>query len=294
MRTRLLVAVLVVAVCLPVFAQDTRAMKFEEPQRLSLRPDPTQLFIDATGPRAAVATESPDSSFIFAVVGNSPGAGGTYFRSEVTLVNNLSRSQNVAVLYFPAGAGSCNGASVQSMRLSGQTFYVWSNFVADIFNTTGLGSVVVLAVDSNGNFDSTGNLDGFSRIWTPIAGYQGTASQSFPSVSLSAYPQTQFIYGLRHDSSFRTNLFIFNYLPTGSTASRLFTASVVGLSDSASFTMSVPPCSLAVSALPGRTFGALSMSIVPPDSAGGWFAFGSTVDNSSGDNWSVAARPATK
>lgn len=294
MRARLLVALLVMAVCLPVLAQDTRTMKMEEPQRLSLRPDPTQLFMEATGPRASVATETADSAFIFAVVGNSPGAGGTYFRSEVTLVNNLSRSQNVAALYFPAGAGSCNGASVQTLRLSGNTFYVWSNFVADIFNTTGLGSVVVLAVDGNGHFDSTGSIDGFSRIWTPIAGFQGTASQSFPSVSLSAFPQTQFIYGLRHDSSFRTNLFIFNYLPTGSTASRLFTANVVGLSDSASFTMSVPPCSLAVSALPGKTFGALSISVTPPDSAGGWFAFGSTVDNQSGDNWSVAARPPSK
>jgi hypothetical protein len=294
MRTPLLVAVLAAAVCLPVSAQDTRNMKFEEPAQLSLRPDPTQLFREATAPRAAVSTESPDSAFIFAVVGNAPGAGGTYFRSEVTLVNNLSRSQNVAILYFPAGGGSCNGASIQSLRLSGNTFYVWSNFVADIFNTTGLGSVVVLAVDANGNFDSTGNLDGFSRIWTPIAGFQGTASQSFPSVSLSAFPQTQFIYGLRHDSSFRTNLFIFNYLPTGSTASRVFTANVIGLSDNASFTMSVPPCSLAVSALPARTFGALSMSVTPPDSAGGWFAFGSTVDNQSGDNWSVAARPASR
>lgn len=285
-----------VALCLisalPLVAQGRSARTSAVPELLTLRPDPIQLFRDATAPHVEVASENPDSAFIFAVVGRAAGANGTFFRSEVTIVNNLTRSQNVAILYFPSNGGSCNAASVQSMRLSANTFFVWSDFVGDVFNTTGLGSVVVLAVDSNGNFDSTGNIDGFSRIWTPVAGFQGTASQSFPAVALSGYPSTQYMYGLRHDPSFRTNLFIFNYLPTGSTAPRQFGVSAVGLNSSSSHTLSVAPCSLGVLSLPASTnYGALSMAITPPDSAGGWFAFGSSNDNASGDNWSVAARP---
>ena len=291
--TRVALVALCLISTLPLLAQDMSVRRYTAPTLLSLRPDGTQLFRDATGPRAAVGSEKADTAFIFAVVGRAAGAGGTFFRSEVTLVNNLTRVQNLAVYYFPSGGGSCAGASVQTLRFDPFSYFAWTDFVGDIFNTTGLGSVVVFAVDSAGNFDGNASIDGFSRIWTPVPGFQGTASQSFPSVALSGNPNAQFIYGVRQDPSFRTNVFIFNYLPTGSTAPRVFQGTIIGTTGNSSFTLSVPPCSLGVQSLSG-TLGSLSMSITPPDSSGGWFAFGSTVDNASGDNWSVPARPSTK
>ncbi len=291
---KLLLALSCVVVCTSALAQPAAPRRFAKPELIDLKLNPTELFRQATGPRAAVSSEGPDNAFLFAVAGSTSAAGGLYFRSEVTLVNNDTIfSQNVAVIYFPSNGGSCSTATSQALRLSPNTFYVWPDFVNTIFHTSGLGSIVVVAVDSNGNFDSTGNIDGFSRIWTPIPGYQGTASQSFPSVAIGGYPGVQYIYGLQHDGAFRTNVFIFNYLPTGSSAPRTFAINVVGLSgNTSSLSLSVGPCSLGVLSLnPNVNFGATSMAVVPPDSAGGWFAFGSTVDNLSGDNWSVAGRP---
>jgi hypothetical protein len=292
---KVLLGVLCLAVCASALAQTkTAGKRFEEPTVIDIKVNPTQLYRQATGVRALVSSENADNAFIFAVVGSAPGAGGLYYKSQVTLVNNDTVfGQDVAVLYFPSSGGNCNGGAVTTLHLKANTFYVWNDFVGSVFNTTGLGSVVILGVDSAGNFDSTANIDGFSRIWTPIPGFRGTASQSFPGVALSGYSGTQWIYGLQNDSEFRTNVFIFNYDPTNP-LTRSFHVNVVGLNGSGSLTMNVPPCSLGVASLGANNYGALIVSVAPPDANAAWFAFGSTVDNSSGDNWSVAARPDVK
>lgn len=294
---RLLGGLLWIALCSTALAETTIGKRFAEPAIVPIASDPVAMYRQATGPRGSVASERADDAFLFAVVGSSPGAQGTYFRSEVTLVNNDTTSaQYVVAYYFPAapGGGSCTGVQAQQIRMDANTFYVWPDFVNSVFHATGLGSVVVFGTDSAGNFDSTANIDGFSRIWTPVAGFQGTASQSFPSVAISGFPGPQYIFGLRQDPDFRTNLFIFNYLPTGGTAPRTFSVQAVGTTGAtASFSMSVPPCSLTFQSISGN-LGSMALSIAPPDSGGGWFAFGSSNDNHSGDNWSVGARPNAK
>jgi hypothetical protein len=288
---KVLLGVLCLAVSTSVFAQKTAGRTYAEPTVVDVHLDANALFRQATGPRAQVSSEGPDNAFLFAVVGSAPGAGGTFFKSEVTLVNNdTTFSQNLGVLYFPSNGGSCNGALTKTLRLNPNSFVVYSDFVSQVFGATGLGSVVVLGVDGSGNFDSRANIDGFSRIWTPVAGFQGTASQSFPAVAISGYPGVQYIYGLHTDSGFRSNVFVFNYLPTFG-AARTFGLNFVGSNGATGgATLTVQPCSLGVYSIAGN-YASTSLSVVPPDSGGGWFAFGSTVDNLSGDNWSVAARP---
>jgi len=254
--------------------------------------DPIAMFKQYKAQRSVlVSSDGPDNAFLFAVVGSAPGSNGTYFRSEVTLVNNDTVfSQPVAALYFPANGGNCGAPMAQILSLRPNSLVVYNDFVNQVFNTTGLGGLVILGSDSSGNFDSTANIDGFSRIWTPIAGFQGTASQSFQSEAISGYPGSQFIYGIRSDSSFRTNLFVFNYYPT-LTQPRTFGLNFAGDNgNTGSASLTVAPCSLGVYAVQGN-YGSTAVSITPPDSLGGWFAFGSSNDNLSGDNWSVGARP---
>jgi hypothetical protein len=269
-------------------------VRYAEAERIDLKVDHQKLFAQAGGPSASVTTEKADNALIFAVVGSTAGAGGTFFRSDVTLVNNRSVAQNIAGFYFPAGAG-CSNARTATLRMPAFSWVQYNDFVSQFFNSSGLGSVVIFAVNSNGDFDSLGNIDGFSRIWTPISGFSGTASQSFPAVALSSYPSTQYIYGVRHDSAFRTNVFIFNYLPNSTGSTRTFSVFVgSGSGQTASNNLAVTPCSLSTWSLPASNMGVLSIAVTPPDSLGGWYAFGSTVDNLSGDNWSVAARPDAK
>lgn len=248
----------------------------------------------ATGARdvqAQVTTEAGASIFVFPIMGNAAGSGGTYFRSDTTMINNLNRPQRIAIFYFPANGSTCNGIRPVEMVMQPLTWYVWPDFVGSVFGQSGLGSVAVAAIDANGNADPSGNIDGFSRIWTPVPGGSGYASQSFPPSAVSFYQHSQWAYGLRHDASFRTNVGVFNYLPTGNPQPRIFDVIVFGLNDESEMTLTVPPCSMALQVVPNRNYGALIVGIKPRDSFGGWYGFASSVDNNSGDNWSSSARP---
>ena len=238
-----------------------------------------------------VATELPDSAFIIAVAGNTPGNGGTHFRSEVTVVNNRNIPQRIEFFYMPAGVG-CAGIRSAAFTFEPNYWFTWFDFVTDVFNVTGIGSIVAFAVDERGNYDSNGNIDGFARIWTPVPGFRGTASQSFPPVTFSPYPYGQGAMGLRQDANFRTNLAILNYLPDNPNMSRVFDVWVGGATGLVrEYTVSVPPCSLVLQGIPSGDYGPLYLWAEPRDAFGGWYGFGSTVDNLSGDNWSSAMRP---
>src|SRR5574342_663262 len=103
---RVLFGVLCLAVCASLSAQSLAGKRFVEPTVVDLNVDATQLFREASAPRALVATENPDTAFIFAVAGSTAASGGTFCRSEVVLVNNSSSfAQNVALFYFPSGGG---------------------------------------------------------------------------------------------------------------------------------------------------------------------------------------------
>jgi hypothetical protein len=245
----------------------------------------------SSGYHASVTTEKSDWFLVFPIVGSAPGGGGLFFRSETTIVNNLQRPQNVVAFFFPAGGGGCGGGATRPLKLETFSWYVWTDIVRELFGSSGLGSVLVIAADSGGNPDPSARLDGFSRIWTPVAG-GGTASQSFAPSSPTTSGTEQSAYGLRSDSGFRTNVGIFNYLPTGTSANRLFDVYTYGFNGGESkATLSVPPCSVVLQGVSAPGFGNTILTIVPRDSAGGWYGFGSSVDNFSGDNWSCASRP---
>jgi len=234
-----------------------------------------------------VAHDESDNSLIFPLAGNAPGANGTFFRSEATLVNNLNRQQKVRVWFFPLGGNSCSGVPIKDLTLNPFAWYVWSDFVAQVFNLNGLGSIGLIAIDSIGNVDPTARVDMALRIYTPAFG-GGSASQTFQGVGLSDFGGNQTAFGLRHDSAFRTNYGIFNYL--GNT--RTFDISFVGLGNtSASSVLTVGPCSVGFTGIPNLNYGSVLMDIQPRDTQGGWYGFASSVDNVSGDSWSVSARP---
>lgn len=234
-----------------------------------------------------VAHDESDNSLIFPLAGNAAGANGTFFRSEATLVNNLNRTQRVRVWFFPLGGNSCSGVPVKDLTLDPFAWYVWSDFVAQVFNVNGLGSIGLIAIDSFGNADSNARVDMALRIYTPAFG-GGSASQTFQGVGLSTFGGNQTAFGLRHDAGFRTNYGIFNYLGSP----RTFDVSFVGLGNaSSSAVLTVGPCSVGFTGIPNLNYGSVLMDIRPRDSLGGWYGFASSVDNVSGDSWSVSARP---
>ncbi len=300
MSTKRILAVIAVAVLIPVMA----AAQQRHRQSVAPTVDPISMVDGSTfGKMAEVAKQArrvtpnashdtSDDIFVFPIAGNTPGAFNTFFRSEATIVNQLNRNQRIGVYFFPAGSGSCSTTYYTAMTLAPYNFYVWHDFVADVFGYNGLGSLGIVAIDSQGNTDTTAAIDGTLRIYTPLpGGAPGNASQNFDSAGLSSWPGTESAFGRRHDGNvnYRTNYGIFNYLGFTRAFDVTFTGTT-GLQTST--TVSVAPCSVTFQNLPGgNNYGSVLIDITPHDTNGGWYGFAASNDNQSGDSWSVPARP---
>lgn len=232
-----------------------------------------------------ISGETSDIEFIIPAAGSVQGSNGTFFRSDVTLVNYNTTPQTLAVTWLAAGQDNSK-ATPTTVTLPASSIINTADFVANTLHQTGLGAIVVQAVDSSNNLDTNASIDGFSRIWTPQPGStNGTVSQSFPSVSVfdSEGPSTAVAMGLRQDANFRTNVGIVNL------DSAAHTWTIQSIETSAKTTLTVQPSSLGQTALPAGFAGPdgfVAIEITPTDTADFlWSAYGSSVDNTTGDGW---------
>ena len=237
-------------------------------------------------PETNVVLEGSEPAFVLPIVGSTPGQGGTFFRSETVIVNRRTVAQNIAIYYFPTNTTQNCSRTPRILQVPAESWLVWGDFVADYLGTSGLGAVIAIAVTSSGNADANGAIDGNSRIWTVVPGSTGTASQNFPSVSLFMPAGGQSSFGLRHDEFYRTNYGIFNY---GSTT-RNFNVFINGLRAQNSTSGSVAPCTLVLANVPAGVYGGFELFISAADGGDDYFTFGSSVDNTTGDSWSVIGR----
>ena len=82
--------------------------------------------------------------------------------------------------------------------------------------------------------------------------------------------------------TFRTNVGLVNLYDTSNT----FTVNVVGLQGSTTFQTTVQPYSMEQPALPAGVFGDLFIHVTSGASNFNWWsAYGSSVDNATGDGW---------
>jgi hypothetical protein len=238
-------------------------------------------------PRADVAIETSSSIFIFPVVGSLAGGNGTYYRSETTLVNNRFVSQTVEMFYFAQGIANCTRPS-RLVTLPANSWTAYDDILQDVFGETGIGSLIVQAVDRNGNYDPNGNIDGTSRIWTPSPFSSGTLSQTFGAAS---FDQSNGVtplsaYGLRDGGGFHTNLGVLNY----ANQPRTFTAVINGINGQSSFDFSVESCSFEQFRIPDGNFDIMQLQVSAHDNLGQWYGYGSSVDEVTANNWSSVLR----
>ena len=240
--------------------------------------------------RKVINLDSASDSFIFAAAGSVQGAGGTFFRSDVTITNFRNVAQLIGVAFVAQGVDNSN-APIIEFQLPPNTPTIARDFVGSGgLHETGLGSIVVFGEKPNGDLDPDAMLDGFSRIWTPQPGSAGSVSQGFPSVafldsfgSAAAYAQ-----GLRHDNAFRTNAGIVNL----DDVSHTWNVDVNGTGGRTSFTMTVLPFSMRQQVVPNGNWSDLVLAFQTTGSGFWWSAYGAAVDNVTGDSWSAhAAQP---
>jgi hypothetical protein len=225
------------------------------------------------------------SGFVIVAAGNVSGIGGTRFRSDLSLVNHNETSQDVMVAWLAAGT---NGTNAPSFRLTLPASAAKSEPVAvtvagfvNKLGLSGLGSLVVLAIDPNGDVDSGASIDGSSRIWTTGPNNPGTVSQSVPSVPIATLGNrtTSSVIGLRHDPAFRTNVGLVNL----DIRSRMFSVELIGEGYTSTASIEVEPLSMRQVPVPSGNYGALKAVFHASSSDFLWTAYGSSVDNVTGE-----------
>jgi hypothetical protein len=236
-----------------------------------------------------VTVDDDESSFIIPIAGSIAGGNGTFFKSDMAIINHRDVAQRVGVGWLAANVNNTT-APVQYISIPAQTGVAYDDFVANQLGKSGLGAILFVGVTDTGALDQNAQIDGFSRIWTPQPGAVGTVSQTFdaitPTDALGSL--TGYVIGLKQSTDFRTNVGIVNFDGTAHTWT--VTSRFTGVSS----TVNVPPYSVvqaSVAAGSGSALGNLSLNIncTNPNS-NWWTAYGTTVDNRTGDGWVSRAK----
>jgi photosystem II stability/assembly factor-like uncharacterized protein len=238
----------------------------------------------------ALSRGSPPTSqdskvgLVFAAAANAAGALGTYFRSDVTLMNDRATPQDVIAVWLAEGS---DGTDAPSLRLTlAPSAITVTNFVGKM-GLSGVGSLLFIGIDANANLDTAASLTGFSRIWTAGPDGRGSVSQSLPAAHIASLGgnSAAAAIGLRMDSDFRTNVGIVNL----DTTSHTFLLTLTGERKSAALSVSVEPFSMRQVPLPEGDYGALTARFEVTSGEFPWTAYGSSVDNLTGDGWASQA-----
>lgn len=240
----------------------------------------------------------PTNQILFTAAGSIAGNGGTFFRSDISLFNYRDVAQNVRFLFLKQGQDG-NTTLVQFRTLNARTGIVSEDFIREVLNESGLGALLITAVTAAGDIDTGGLLYATQRIWTPQPGSTGTTSQTFPAIPAGALnaASSVTILGQRLDSRYRTNVGIVNLDPT---APRTF--DILQNTDDPTLapgfapvqtTVTVQPLSFSQVSLPNFRSMSLQIVVTPrtPINPQTWAAYGSSVDNVTGDSWSQLAFP---
>lgn len=228
---------------------------------------------------------------IIPVAGNAGGANGTYFRSDISLLNLRDATQRVLIYWLPQGVAGPSLA-VREFDMAPSSGLSSEDFVNEVLQgRTGIGSIEIVGVLPSGSFDSGALLHATSRIWTPRPdGSPGTMSQTFPAIVGDQTPPLSMVktlFGQRRTSQYRLNVGMNN----PSDNSQIFRVTVAisgtGGTETQSFEVTVQPRSMEQRLVGGTASG--TVQVIFEDIGGGagdWQAWASSIDNQSGDAWS--------
>jgi hypothetical protein len=228
------------------------------------------------------------------VAGSTPGANGTFFRSDIAIINFAPRDQRVKLQWVPRSGGAGSTSTIIIPLTSGIRS---ADFVAQYLNQSGLGSILVTGVQNDGvTSDLNAQLFVSMRVWTPQPGTSGTTSQSLPAIPMSAV-NTQVaalfaVGGADNPANYRVNVGIVNLDPANAQTFQIALPTSFG-PQQPPFQLTIAPMSMQQigigSGLP-PTQEVLIQNITPAATrSNSWISYGSSVDNITGDAWSELA-----
>lgn len=232
---------------------------------------------------------------LVAVAVNSPGLGGTFFRSDYFLSNIRSLNQEVLIGWIAAGVDN-SGAPTTRFSLNANTVYSIPDFLSGgsgRISQTGVGSILITAVQTGtSTVDFGGMISGSLRISTNQPGSSGTNSFTLNAVNPNTIhgDVNAIVFGCRQNTAFRANYGLVNL---DTVNSRTWTVTAIA-GNTSSWSITLPPVSMSQFATP---------SSVSPTSTGyfiyqftptlttdfQWYGFTNSADNITGDAWFNAA-----
>ncbi len=245
---------------------------------------------------AVADREAAQAVVVIPVAGTVSGANGTRFQTDLTIAapgNGTGQPSLIDVYWLPQDREG-SATPITRLVLPYQATRFYEDFVTNQLHESGLGAIVLQAVNEDGTLDLRGNIDAFARVWTRVPNGPGTTSQSiYGSTRYSPkiddfQPIPGRIYGLRQDANFRTNVGLVNL------SDQQMTITVAIAPDSGTgshFEVSLLPRSMTQRPLPSGSFGPLTLRLsqhqhTPPSfNLGRWTAYGSSIDNTTGDAW---------
>lgn len=234
-----------------------------------------------------VVTRSSASQLLIPAAGALDGSNGTFFRSDISLLNYRSTAQNVRLQWLPQTGTSTSGPTIET-TIAASSGIASEDFVTNIMQRSGLGAILVTGITSAGDTDPAAELVATSRIWTNQPNGSGTQSQSLPSIATADINSTVVaVLSARRDARFRVNVGIVNL----SLSAQRFQVTVAGSAGTDQQQVDVQAMSMTL-------FGVLgAASTVPlqiqvqnvstPGQSTAWVAYASAVDNITGDAWTT-------
>jgi hypothetical protein len=254
------------------------------------------LLIAVAAPAAVVQPLGTSNSVLIPAAGSTPGVNGTFFRSDITIVNLADHAQNVEWEWLPepGGIGASDGILIPAHSGIRST-----DFVKEYVHTTGIGSLLVMAVTNVGPLpvvDPTGKLFVASRIWTQQPGTNGTTSQSLPAIPVATINTPSaaiFALGGADDPpSYRVNIGVVNLDFNHEQTFAITWGPPLGAPVQTGTAITLPPGSMLQVPANGAccTNPITITNITPPATRSNlWTAYGSTINNVTGDAWDEIA-----
>jgi PKD repeat protein len=233
-----------------------------------------------------VAAVTPFRTLV-SVATQSPGIGGTAWRTELSVFNAGTQGATVSLVFLPTAGGSI---VTRSLFLAPRQAMTYANVLLDLFGIgTAAGALGIEATSAGTSAD----LRVSSRTFT--TGADGTYGQSVPDVQPDELERTLYITGLIANAAFRTNVGLVNRGGTAMNATlSLFDRSGATLSTK---TIGIPANSFQQSSLAayfpevnGQTHDVLTMRISAP-SSDAISGYCSVIDNISQDPIYIQAVP---
>lgn len=231
-----------------------------------------------TLPLFAAIGGSDATEMLIPIAGQAEGALGESFVTDLTLVNFVDTPQSVELTWLPLGG--TDAPRKATVLIDGHKLRNLLNVVNGVFGTTGVGAI---------HIRGTGPMDAHARIYTEIncSGLPGTVSQSVPAVLLVGWRNASpaYVHGARSNPNIRSNYGIVN-LEGQARSFRVIVNSVGGKIEEI---VMVPANGTVHRPVPQPVEGDLSIYFEPLTGTGRWHGYAASVDNRTGDGWTMVA-----